>query len=77
MPQLFGIFGRFYGVKIPTRKKKILVRTDADGKRIYEERDVPFIPGKTHMKELPAIGGELHKIQVGEWLMQDIDGDHC
>ena len=30
-----------------------------------------------HMKELPAIGGELHKMQVGEWLLEDPDAKYC
>ena len=41
------------------------------------KRDLLCIPGKTHMKELPAIGGELHKIQVGEWLLEDIEAGYC
>ena len=77
VPRLFFIFARFYGIKIPTRKVRVLVGRDAAGKRVYEEKDVPYIPGLTHMKELPAIGRELHKLQVGEWLLQDPDGNYC
>eukprot|EP00966_Prymnesium_polylepis_P069948 1626072-Prymnesium_polylepis.2 len=29
------------------------------------------------MKELPAIGGELHKIQVGAWLLEDPEASYC
>jgi hypothetical protein len=29
------------------------------------------------MKELPAIGGELHKMQVGEWLLEDPEASYC
>ena len=76
--QLYIIFARFYRIKLPTRKVKVLIPgRGADGKRRYEEKSVPYIPGITHMKELPAIGAELHNIQAGQWLVQDIDGDHC
>ena len=43
----------------------------------YVKRNLLYIPGKTHCKELPAIGGELHKIQAAKWLLEDIDGSHC
>eukprot|EP00966_Prymnesium_polylepis_P337089 7391883-Prymnesium_polylepis.1 len=67
-PKLFVMFANFYGVTLPSRQKKVLTGTDAEGKRMYEVKDVLFIPGKTHMKELPAIGGELHKMQASELL---------
>ena len=78
VPMLFVIFGRFYGVKIPSRTKKVLQPgTAADGKRIYEWKDVLYIPGKTHIKELPAIGNELHAMQVGQWLLEDPEASYC
>lgn len=77
VPQLFDIFGRFFGVKIPTRSKLVCVGTNAQGVRQYERKELMYIPGRTHMKELPAIGGELHKIQVGSWLLQDADAHYC
>ena len=55
----------------------MLTGTDASGKRTYEVKEVLFIPCKTHMKELPAIGGELHKMQVGEWLLEDPEAAYC
>jgi hypothetical protein len=72
VPALFCIFGAFFGVKIPEREKKVQGPTGADGKRTYIKRTLPYIPSKTHCKELPAIGGELHKIQAGVWLLDDI-----
>ena len=77
MTKLFVMFADFYGVKIPSRKKKVLTGTNADGRRTYEVKDMLFVPGKTHMKELPAIGGELHKLQVGEWLLEDPEASYC
>ena len=76
-PALFVLFADFYGIKIPSRRKKVLTGTDSEGQRTYEVKDVLFIPGKTHMKELPAIGGELHKMQVGEWLLEDPEASYC
>ena len=49
--------------------------TGADGKRTYVKRTLLWIPSKTHMKELPAIGGELHKIQAAEWILDGMDED--
>ena len=76
-PKLFVMFADFYGIVLPSRPKKVLTGIDAGGKRTYEVKDVLFIPGRTHMKELPAIGGELHKMQVGEWLLEDPDASYC
>lgn len=78
VPPLFKIFGDFFGVTIPSRERDVqLSGTDAEGKRRYAKRRLLLIPGKTHMKELPAIGGELHKIQAGEWLLEDEDASYC
>jgi hypothetical protein len=78
VPMLFCIFASFFGVKIPEREKKVQGSTAADGKRTYQTRSLPYIPGKTHMKQLPAIGGELHKIQAGVWLLDDIgESNYC
>jgi len=76
VPALFVMFARFFGVKIPSRTKKVLTGTAA-GKRVYEWKDVLYIPGKTHMKELPAIGNELHAIQAGAWLLEDPEASYC
>lgn len=77
-PALFVNFADFYGIKLPSREKKVCTGTDpATGERVYEVKDVLFIPGKTHMKELPAIGGELHKMQVAEWLLDDPEANYC
>ena len=78
VPKLFAIFSRFFGVTIPkTKARKVQTGIDANGKRTYAVRQLFYIPGITHMKQLPAIGGELHKLQVGEWLLQDPEGKYC
>ena len=78
VPVLFVIFSTFFGVTIPSREKMVqLEGVDAEGKRRYGKRSLLYVPGKTHMKELPAIGAELHKIQAGQWLLEDIDASHC
>ena len=64
VPRLFVIFARFFGVKIPSRPVTVPGPTGEDGKRASVRRDLLFIPSKTHCKQLPAIGGELHNIQV-------------
>ena len=74
---LFVIFARFFGVKIPSRPVTVPGPTNEDGKRTSVKRDLLFIPSKTHCKQLPAIGGELHKIQVGAWLLEDLDANYC
>ena len=76
VPMLSCIFGSSFGVKIPERMKKFQGPTGADGKRTYFNKSLPYIPSKTHCKELPAIGGELHKIQAGVWLVLDDIGDY-
>lgn len=76
VPKLFLEFASFFGVQIPDREIKVCVGTES-GKRMYEKKKVPYIPGNTHIKELPAIGGELHKIQAGDWLSNDITGKYC
>jgi hypothetical protein len=70
VPELFVIFARFFTIKLPSRTIMVQTGVDANGKRTYKKREVLYIPGKTHMKELPAIGGELHKIQVACWLLE-------
>ena len=75
---LFKIFGDFFGVTIPSHEREVqLSGAGAEGKRQYAKRKLLLIPGKTHMKELPAIGGELHKIQAGEWLLEDEEASYC
>ena len=64
VPMLFVIFARFFGVKVPSRSVTVPDPTGEDGKRTSVKRDLLFIPSKTHCKQLPAIGGELHNIQV-------------
>ena len=77
LPRLFVIFAQLYRIKVPGRKKQVLKSAPANGQRVYEERYVLWLPGKTHCKELPALGGELHKLQLAEWLLEDPDGNYC
>ena len=78
VPQLFVTFADFYGVTIPkTELRKVQTGYNSEGKRTYEMRRLLWIPSKTHCKELPAVGGELHKIQAGEWLLEDPDAKYC
>lgn len=42
VPCLFLIFAKFFQVQIPSRKVHVLVRIEPGGKRIYEEKNVPY-----------------------------------
>lgn len=71
-PTLFKVFADFFGVVLPSRTRKVAGLNPGS----TVERTLIFVPGVTHFKELPAIGGELHKVQVAEWLLEDLD-DGC
>ena len=63
MPQLFLIFARLFGVKLPGREKKVLVRSLA-GVRQYENKWVLYSPGATHCKEMAGVMNQLNKLQA-------------
>ena len=74
LPQLFITFARFYGVRIPARKKKV-PGPWVDGRRTTVERECFYLPGKSHVKEMAAVMNQLNKLQVGEWLLEHIESD--
>ena len=63
MPQLFLIFSRLFGVKLPGRWKKVQVKS-LDGTRKYEQRWLLYSPGATHSKEMVGVMNKLNKLQV-------------
>ena len=77
VPKLFFIFARFFRIKLPTYSRKVADKRAADGSTTSVMRTLHRIGGKTHFKELPAIAGEVHKIQLGEWLLEDADANYC
>eukprot|EP00965_Chrysotila_dentata_P227489 6196047-Pleurochrysis_carterae.AAC.5 len=44
-----------------------------DRKMSYVEKELQYIPGKTHVKEVCATLSQAHKLQIGTQLLQ---GDH-
>ena len=74
LPQLFIIFARFYGVRIPARKRKV-PGPWVDGRRTTVERECFYLPGKSHVKEMAAVMNQLNKLQVGEWLLEHVESD--
>ena len=67
VPGLMCRFATFFGIKLPSYQRKIK----------GEMRLLKRVPGATYFKAVPAIGGELHKVQVGEWILEDASGDYC
>ena len=62
---------------LPTFQRKVNGPRAKDGTPTTVMRTLYRIPGVSHFKELPAIAGELHKFQLGEWLLRDIDASYC
>jgi hypothetical protein len=56
-PRIFTLFARFFGVTIAQRIRR--VRAKGGG---HVQRNLFYIPSRTHSKELGAIGGEVHNI---------------
>jgi len=63
VPKLFKLFADFYNITLPSRTKKMRV-ADVNGERRFEMRDVLYIPGQTHVNELPEVACVLHQVQV-------------
>ena len=54
VPLLFFTFARLFGVKAPSRMKKVQAPR-VDGKRQTVEREVFFFPGATHCKDMAPV----------------------
>lgn len=67
VPGLVVRFAKFFGVALPTYRRKVK----------GEMRQLTRVPGVTYSKSVLAIGGELHKVQVAEWMLEDAAGDYC
>ena len=53
------------------------LREGGQRQRIYEVKRLLPTPGKAHCKELAAIDGELHKLQLADWLLECPDATYC
>ena len=69
--KLFFLFARFFRITLPSYTRKVSGPAAAGGRRTTVERTLFRIGGDTHFKELPAIAGEAHKFQLGEWILQE------
>lgn len=77
VPMLFIIFSKFFRIKLPTFTRRVHGKVAADGTKTSVCRELYRIGGQTHFKQLTAIAGEVHKFQLGEWLLRDIDAHYC
>ena len=76
VPLLFIIFARFFRVKLPTHRMKVPYKK-VDKKMTYIERELYYVPGKTHVKEVLATLNQAHKLQMGVELLEHGDGSYC
>lgn len=75
VPNLFLTFARFFGITLPTHKKKVPGKW-VDGERTTVERDVYWaVPGATHVKEVAGMMYQLNRLQVGQWLIEHLESD--
>eukprot|EP00965_Chrysotila_dentata_P112780 3726758-Pleurochrysis_carterae.AAC.1 len=51
VPALFLVFARFFRMKLPTHRRKVPNKV-VDGKMTHVEKELFYIPGKTHVKEV-------------------------
>jgi hypothetical protein len=66
------LFARLFGVTIPQRIRRVRVKGGC-----HVERNLFYIPSRNHFKELGAIQGEVHNIQAGEFMTDDIEANYC
>jgi hypothetical protein len=76
VPELFVVFARFFGVKLPTHTRKVPLEK-VNGKMIYVERELLYVPGRTHVKEVCATLNQVHKLQIGSELLEAGDAKYC
>ena len=76
VPLLFLIFARFFRIKLPTRVMKVPLKK-LQGKMTYIAREVQYIPGRTHVKEVCAVLNAAHKLQVGVELLENSEANYC
>ena len=74
MPQLYAVFARLFGIKLPGREINV-PGPMVDGKRTYGKRFVFHTPGATHCKEMASVMYRINKLQVGEWLLEYMNSD--
>jgi len=76
MPELFLVFARFFGIKLPTHTRKVPLKK-VNGKMTFVERELLYVPGRTHVKEVCATLNQVHKLQIGSELLEAGDTKYC
>ena len=76
VPSLFLIFARFFRIKIPMRKIKMPFRK-VEGNMTFVSREVLYVPGRTHCKEVCATLNQAHKLQMGVLLLETEGDNYC
>ena len=76
VPELFLVFARFFGAKLPTHKRKVPLKK-VNRKMTYVERQLLHVPGRTHVKEVCATLNQVHKLQIGSELLEAGDTKYC
>jgi len=74
--ELFVTFAHFFGVKLPMHKRKVPLKK-VNGKMTYVERELLYVPGRTHVKEVCATLNRVHKLQIGSELLETGDTKYC
>ena len=76
VPELFLVFARFFGIKLPTHTRKVPLKK-VNGKMTFVERELLYVPGRTHVKEVCATLNQVHKLQIGSELLEAGDTKYC
>ena len=75
VPILFIIFARFFRIRIPTHTRKVPYKK-VEGRMTHVERELLYLPGKSHVKRVCSTLNQAHKLQVGVQLLESED-DYC
>ena len=73
---LFRICARFFRIKLPSRKM-LVPHKMLQGTMQYIEREITFIPGRTHVQEVCAVLYKAHQPQIGLELLESAEVERC
>jgi len=73
---LFRIFARIFRIKLPSRKM-LVPHKMLQGTMQYIEREITFIPGRTHVQEVCAVLYKAHQLQIGLELLESAEAENC
>ena len=76
VPLLFIIFARFFRITLPKHSRRVPYKK-VDGKMTSVERELLYVPGKTHVKEVCATLNMAHKLQIGTQLLETEGDSYC